>query len=351
MRNFFQYSMALVISALVAGSFYFVSVAQDIQTAPLGEKKLPVIEEKKHAHYEQKLPGSSITFEMVAIPGGEYLMGSPSNEAGRKKDEGPQHPVKVQPFWMGKCEVRWNEYDLYWRKLPGAKPPETPEDKQAAIVTRPTPPYADETFGHGRDGNPVLCITHHAAMEYCRWLSAKTGKYYRLPTEAEWEWACRAGTTTAYSFGDDEDKLDEYAWFEDNSDDLAQKVGMKKPNPWGLYDMHGNVAEWCLDHYKEDAYHSCPLDKLTLNPVVLPSLKRYSYVTRGGSWIDAAAGCRSAARKGSNKDWLRRDPQRPQSIWWMTDADYVGFRVVCAVNEQEHLKGIQSKVTRESPDY
>jgi formylglycine-generating enzyme required for sulfatase activity len=188
-------------------------------------------------------------------------------------------------------------------------------------------------------------------MEYCRWLSAKTGKYYRLPTEAEWEWACRAGTTTAFSFGDDESKLGDYAWFEDNSDDLAQKVGMKKPNPWGLYDMHGNVSEWCVDLYKDDSCNKYSLDKLTLNPVLLPNNKRYPYVTRGGAWIDGADGCRSAARKASSKDWLRRDPQRPQSIWWMTDADFVGFRLVLAVDEREHLKGIQSKVTRESPDY
>ena len=219
-----------------------------------------------------------------------------------------------------------------------------------AVRPGPTKPYADETFGHGREGNPVLCITHHAVMEYCRWLSAKTGKHYRLPTEAEWEWAARAGTTTAYSFGNDPAQLGECAWYEKNSEDVAHKVGKKKANPWGLLDMYGNVAEWCVDHYKKDYYNTFPAGKATLEPVLLPTATRYSYVVRGGSWADPADMCRSATRRGSDKDWLKRDPQRPQSIWWMTDADFVGFRVVHAVAEQENLKKVRSKVTRESPD-
>src|SRR5262249_14679663 len=154
---------------------------------------------------------------MIPIPGGTFLMGSPAGEKGRKPDEGPQHPVTVKPFWMGKFEVTWDEYDLYWVKKGAAKPAET-KDK-ADAVSRPTPPYVDPTFGYGHDGNPALNVTHHAAMEYCRWISAKTGKLYRLPTEAEWEWACRAGTTTAYSFGDDPAKLEAFAWFEKNSDE------------------------------------------------------------------------------------------------------------------------------------
>ncbi len=315
-----------------------------------GQPKLPIIEKATHQSYTEPIPGTRVKFDMVAIPGGTYLMGSPASESGRGADEGPQHPVTVRGFWMGKCEVAWDEYDLYWRKLPGAKAPETPADKAADAVTRPTPPYADETFGHGREGNPVLCITYHAAMEYCRWLSAKTGKLHRLPTEAEWEWACRAGTTTAYSFGDDPARIEEYAWLEKNSEEVAHKVGQKKPNPWGLYDMHGNLAEWCIDHYVKDTYSKFPLDKATLQPVVLPTWKRYSYVVRGGGWSDTPEKLRSAARRGSEKVWLQRDPQRPQSVWWMTDAEFVGFRVVRPIEEQDNLKGLRSKMTRESPD-
>jgi len=292
-------------------------------------------------------PGTKIKFDMVPIPGGAYLMGSPKSEKGRREDEGPQHPVAVRPFWMGKCEVTWDEYDTWWKEEGKEEKPKGKEDKDADAITRPTPPYADPTFGLGHEGQPALCMTHHAAMEYCRWLSKQTGKAYRLPTEAEWEWACRAGTTTPYSFGD-ESKIGEYAWYKDNSDELPHKVGEKKPNPWGLYDMHGNVAEWCLDHYQKDYYATFPTDKLTLQPVLMPTEKRFSHVARGGSWNDTAAECRSAARRGSTKEWIKLDPQRPQSIWWLTSAEFVGFRVVVAVDEQANLKNLRSKVTKQS---
>jgi formylglycine-generating enzyme required for sulfatase activity len=209
----------------------------------------------------------------------------------------------------------------------------------------------DETYGHGRLGFPAICMTQHAAMEYCSWLSKKTGKAYRLPTEAEWEYACRAGSKTAYSFGDDPKTLGDYAWFEGNSDEHTHKVATKKPNPWGLYDMHGNVMEWCIDHYGKDSYAKFPADKATLGPVLLPTDKRFSHVARGGSWTDPAGLLRSAARRGSDKTWIKKDPQRPQSIWWLTEMDVVGFRVVRAVEEQANLKGIRSKVVRKSPNY
>jgi formylglycine-generating enzyme required for sulfatase activity len=306
-----------------------------------------------HKAYTEKIPDTDVTFDLVPIPGGTYLMGSPPAEKGRGADEGPQHPVTVKPFWMGKCEVRWDEFDPYWRKRPGGKEDKEPENPvNADAVTRPTPAYEDETFvklgGGGREGYPVLCISHHTAMQYCRWLSLKTGKVYRLPTEAEWEWAARAGTKTAYFFGEGPAKLGEYAWYAANSDDKTHKVGEKKPNPWGLYDIYGNVAEWCVDHYDKDYYKKFPTDKPTVGPVLLPSERRWSHVVRGGSWAEEPPGCRSAVRRGSDKSWIQLDPQRPQSIWWLTSADFVGFRVVRAVEEQDNLKGLRSKVTRES---
>src|SRR5437588_325800 len=158
---------------------------------------------------------------------------------------------------MGKCEVTWDEVDLYYKemRLDNAAQFETIRRKDADAITGPTPAYIDEKHGHGDHNHPALGVTYHAAMMYCRWLSKKTGKVYRLPTEAEWEYAARAGTKTAFSFGDDPKKLDEYAWYMGNSKVEGeamrhpQKVGLKKPNPWGLHDMHGNVAEYCIDHY------------------------------------------------------------------------------------------------------
>jgi formylglycine-generating enzyme required for sulfatase activity len=300
--------------------------------------------------YFQTIPDSKVTFKMMPIPGGTFLMGSPATEKGRGEDEGPQHAVTIRPFWMAETETTWDLYDIY-RKEKGVERPEQVDQilkENPDAITGPTPPYADETFGHGRDGNPVLCITHHAAMQFCRWLSHKTGKLYRLPTEAEWEYAARAGTRTAYFFGDDPAKLGEYAWFAGNSEDLAHKVAQKKPNPWGLYDMYGNVAEWCLDHYRKDFYASFPTDKPTLWPVSLPTDLRFPDVVRGGSWADQPAQCRSATRRGSDKSWIKLDPQRPQSIWWLTSADFVGFRVARPVEEQDNLKRVKSKVTRQS---
>jgi formylglycine-generating enzyme required for sulfatase activity len=181
------------------------------------------------------------------------------------------------------------------------------------------------SFGMGKDGYPAISMTQHAANKYCEWLSAKTGQFYRLPTEAEWEYACRAGTTTAYSFGDDPAKLGDYAWYEKNSDFKYQKVGRKKPNPWGLYDMHGNVAEWCLDQY-EPSYErftgALPADPWNR------AAKNYPHAVRGGSWDDEPAKLRSAARRGSDKTWKIQDPQLPKSVWYHTDAQFLGFRIV-----------------------
>jgi len=340
MKRFLQHPVGGCL--LLAGIVTALTVLLSAPSGAVADKNNePRIDKAEHKSYTETIPDTKFTFDMVAIPGGVYLMGSPKEEKGRGDDEGPQHSVQIRPFWMGKLEVSWDEFDIYWKKKEAV-------GKGADAITRPTPPYADETFGHGREGNPVICITHHTAMEYCRWLSLKTGKTYRLPTEAEWEWACRAGTKTAYSFGDDPKDIEEYAWFKKNSEGVANPVGKKKPNPWGLHDMHGNVAEWCLDHYQKDYYAKFPADKLTLSPVFVPTDKRFAHVARGGSWADEPDKLRSAVRRGSELSWIQQDPNRPRSIWWLTDAEFVGFRVVRPVEEQDNLKGLRSKVTRES---
>jgi formylglycine-generating enzyme required for sulfatase activity len=281
--------------------------------------------------YVEKVPGTDSKFKMVPIPGGRFMMGSPATEKGHQPDEAPQHEVQVEPFWMEEHEVTWAEYELWGLDLDKQrrkfnKIETTGRDKLVDTVAVPTNPYQEMSFGMGKEGTPAICMTQFAAKVYCRWLSAKTGRYYRLPTEAEWEYAARAGTTTAYSFGNDPAKLGEYAWFADNSDDKYHRVATKKPNPWGLFDMHGNVSEWVIDQYVADFYGKTA-GKLAKNPLV-PNTKEYGRVVRGGSWDDDADKCRSATRRASDKDWKKQDPQIPQSIWYLTDATFVGFRPI-----------------------
>jgi formylglycine-generating enzyme required for sulfatase activity len=279
--------------------------------------------------YTNAIPGAPVSYTMLPIPGGGFVMGSPEAEAGRNADEGPPRTVKIAPFWMGRCEVSWNEYELFMfpddeKKLRTDFPTEEYVNKVSDAVTRPSKPYMEMSFGMGKEGYPAISMTQHAANKYCHWLSAKTGHFYRLPTEAEWEYACRAGTTTAYSFGDDPARLGEYAWFEGNSDFKYGKVGKKKPNPWGLHDMHGNVTEWCLDQYL-DSYEK--LKDIVDNPWNRATAP-YPHAARGGSYDDDGVKLRSAARRGSDRGWKMRDPQLPKSIWWLTDAQFLGFRIV-----------------------
>ena len=302
--------------------------------------------------YVETIPGTTVKFDMVPIAGGTFTMGSPPNESGRSNDEEPQHQVTIRPFWMEKYETTWDEYDVFAfsqdlsskKPNPGSRP--SSNDKRVDAVTRPTPPYTDETFGFGRQGHPAIDMTHHAAMEYTRWLSARTGKEYRLPTEAEWEYACRAGSVSPYYFGSDPKQLGEYAWYLDNSDARPHEVGRKKPNPWGLYDMLGNVAEWVLDEYDKDFYKTPKPGALLVEPVLLPTAKKYPNVVRGGSWDDDAKRVRCAARQASDPWWSQQDPQRPQSIWWHTDATFVGLRVVRPLDDPPYLKDVKSLVKK-----
>src|SRR5204862_7560431 len=212
------------------------------------------------------------------------------------------------------CEVTWPEYEMFMyqdeeRKFKKEIPTDPFVDKISDAVSRPTKPYVEMSFGMGKDGYPAISMTHHAANKYCQWLSAKTGQYYRLPTEAEWEYACRAGTTTKYSWGDDDKDANRYAWFEKNSDFKYQKVGRKLPNPWGLYDMHGNVAEWTLDSYEPDAYAKFGNGPVDADKIVHWPTKTFPRVLRGGSWLAPAAAARSAVRqKSEEKEWKLSDP-------------------------------------------
>ena len=283
------------------------------------------------ADYSAKVPQTGAPYHMVALQGGEFLMGSPPTEKGRQEIEGPQTKVTVSPFWIGKYEVTWDEYEPYMinqidRLKNGARKDFDPlQHGVVDAVSQPTAPYVEMSFGMGQQGYPAISMTEQAANKYCQWLSAQTGHFYRLPTEAEWEYACRAGTNTAYSFGDDPAKLGAYAWYYDNSDEKYQQVGKKKPNPWGLHDMHGNVMEWTADQFVPDYF--ARLGPHPENPFVRPQTI-YPRTVRGGGWDDDPEQLRSAFRRGSDATWKQQDPQLPKSIWYFTDAQWLGFRII-----------------------
>ncbi len=298
--------------------------------APVSVPNAEAQSEDEMKPYRELISDTKVGFDMAPIPGGRFVMGSPAKEPGRSKSESPQRDVQIEPFWMGRCEVTWREYDLWaagldrqLRKNDGSK--NAGRNRLADAITGPSKPETDMAFGMGKRERPAICMTQLAAKMYCKWLSAKTGRYYRLPTEAEWEYACRAGSTTAYSFGNDPKLLDQYAWYFDNADDRYQRVGQKKPNRWGLHDMHGNVSEWVLDAYTPEGYG--PVDKVVKSPLAVPA-RLYPRVVRGGSWFDDPQMLRSGARTGSSKQWKSKDKAKPPSIWYHTDADDVGFRVV-----------------------
>jgi formylglycine-generating enzyme required for sulfatase activity len=231
--------------------------------------------------------------------------------------------MDIPSFWMSQYEITWELYNLFLQRSIDQIAEEhkgSDVNLEVDAVTGATIPYVDMSLGMGTESRlPIGNVTQLAASKFCEWLSAKTGHFYRLPTEAEWEYAARAGSQDPYFFEDD--NLDEYAWYSQNSDDTYHPVGEKKPNPWGLYDIYGNVAEWTLDQYSPDTYQ----DK---NAYFQPTQKEYPVVVRGGSFKDDATELRSASRKVSKPLWKQRDPQFPRSKWWHTDAPFVGFRIV-----------------------
>ena len=272
--------------------------------------------------YEQEVVGTDVKIKMTPIPSGSFLMGSSDKEKGREKDEGPAKTVKIGAFWMSVYEITYDQYDFF-------KDGMRDTIKKPDAITRPSPAYIDFTIGMGKQGGfPANSMTQYAALMYCKWLYEKTGVFYRLPTEAEWEYAARAGSATTYPMGKDAKNLKEFAWFEANSGNKYHKVGELKPNAWGLYDMLGNVAEWTLDEYRED-YFKIINDS---TPSVLPTI-RHLRTLKGGSYKDKMTELRPANRIPFDPIWNRRDPQIPRSKWWITDAPFVGFRIIRPVEQ------------------
>lgn len=281
------------------------------------------------------IPGTTVKFQLAQLPGGTFWMGSKPNEEGRETDEG-RHEVSIDGYWIGLCEVTWDEFYCFQFRHMDADSASSKEGFKADAIARPSPPYYDFTYGRGRTGGyPAATMTQQAALRYCQWLSDKTGDFYRLPTEAEWEYACRAGAETSYSWGNQAKKAGDFAWYYDNSAGSYQKVGTKQPNGFGLYDMHGNVAEWTLDFYTADYFQQ--LDSNATNPILYPS-KKHSRTVRGGSFEDYPPQLRCADRRKSDPKWQARDPQIPKSKWWNPESPFVGFRVVREVKPRNKVE-------------
>ena len=274
------------------------------------EKKTPTATAKP---YKTTIPNTTVSYVMVPIPAGEFMMGSAAGDAT------PQHTVKLDAFWMQAHEVTWDAY-LMFMFVDQANERGKP-DPLVDGLSRPTSPYVEMSFGRGHGGFPAISMTQHAANKFAQWLSSRTGEFYRLPTEAEWEYACRAETAAAAG------GLEDQAWFAKNSASpefprgTYHKVGTKKPNAWGLYDMLGNVMEWTLDQYAP--YTTAPAQ----NPWVKATAP-YPHAVRGGSWNDPETRIGCTIRVPSDASWKKQDPQLPKSIWYMTDAQWLGFRLV-----------------------
>jgi cytochrome c nitrite reductase small subunit len=301
----------------------------------------------KFENFTEYVPNTNVSFEMIAVPGGSFKMGSLEKEQLRNEDEGPVRDVTVDPFFMGKVEVSWKEYLAFFNATASegrlTKKDEETKTKNVDAISGPTPPYGDPDQGWGKGDKPAITMTHHAAQVYCEWLSKRTGRKYRLPTEAEWEYACRAKSETPYFFpgnpkkfsetgfmkkvfGPDTAVISSYAIYKLNSGGKTNQPGNTKPNAFGLVNMSGNVKEFCLDYYSANAYTQT--GKAVNNPAGPEN--GTEFVIRGGAFDSDASDLRCAARDFTQTEkWLKTDPQIPKSIWWYSDVINVGFRVVC----------------------
>ncbi len=293
------------------------SAAKEIFTEPT-----PVSEFK---NYTEKIPKSSVSFNMVAIPGGTFKMGSPDDEPFRKVDEGPVREVELSPFYMAEVEVTWEEYLAFYAQTSAegrSTDTEGLRNKNAGktdAISGATPPYGQPDQGWGLGKRPAISFSFHAAETYCKWLTSVTGKTYRLPTEAEWEYACRAGSSGPYFFPGDPKKFERtgflakflkndtavintYVIYKGNSPTKTQTPDKVKPNPFGLKNMSGNVAEFCSDWYQPDTYSKYPSG--VIKDPKGPETGT-EHVVKGGSFQSTAGLVRSAARDYTRTEaWL-----------------------------------------------
>ena len=261
--------------------------------------------------YTERIPKSPVSFKMVAVPGGTFKMGSPADEPFRKADEGPVREIQLSPFFMAEIEVSWDEYLAFYVQTAAEGRTTDTEGlrKKAASATDAisgaTPPYGQPDQGWGLGKRPAISFSYRAAETYCKWLTSVTGKNYRLPTEAEWEYSCRAGSAGPYSFPGDPKKFEKtglrarlskndtavintYVIYKGNSTGRTQTPDRVKPNAFGLKNMAGNVAEFCSDWYKPDAYSLYPAGTIK-NPKGPDSGSEH--VVRGGSFRSGGSSC------------------------------------------------------------
>jgi formylglycine-generating enzyme required for sulfatase activity len=255
---------------------------------------------------------NSLGMKLVLIPPGRFLMGTPEDEPGRKPDEGPRHEVVItEPFLLGSHEVTVGQFSMFVKatnfvteteKLGG---PMIWDFGEARHRREPAMDWKNPGYEQ-TDNHPVVCVTWNDVQAFCQWLGDKEGLAYAVPTEAQWEYACRAGTTTAYCCGEQEDQLDAYSWYFPNFEGMSHAIGQKRANAWGLYDMHGNAWEWNADLFQADSYGTSP----KLGPTAAESGAR---AMRGGCRVDGWVELRSG-----NRGRLTQD----------LGNDVVGFRVV-----------------------
>ncbi len=350
----FTLSPAFLIPFLIFGCTATETATEpDTTTAQPAEPAATTVIEysSDFAPFTEEISGTSETIEMVPVPGGSFMMGN-------------QHEVVVDDFWMGKYEITWNQYNLFanesienirrelWQVFynvdidadAAAYPTLTDEvldvlreaEIPADVISTPSPAYGDLSLGMGSDGFPAINMTHYAAFMFTKWLTVKTGNFYRLPTEAEWEYACRAGANEHYTPTSNPDR---YAWHRGNSNRSYARVGTKEPNAFGLYDMLGNVAEYTIDQFFEDYFDRLDGEP-AINPMFLPT-ELYPRAARGGSWLDFDDAASCLHRRGSSPAWKMNDPQLPKSMWWHTNAPFVGFRIVMPKDQPETVEEME----------
>ncbi len=241
----------------------------------------------KLAPFTETLEKSVVKIDMVPIPGGTITIRS--------------KPVTVKPFWMAKTETPWEAYDVFMASGPPS-PSYGQTDVAPDAIALPSKSYILPDLGWGHNGYPAINISFLSVEMFCRWMAKSTGKKYRIPTEAEWELACRAGALGPWKL--DTATLEKSAWYVGNSSRMSHPVGKKAPNKWGLYDILGNTGEWATD--------------LDGKPILC-----------GGTFLDGAKAIAPGTRRRQTPAWQATDPQFPKSRWWVADGKFVGFRLVC----------------------